>query len=71
MNNQGIIFYIGEHNDKCETCVQAKMNSKNPFLQDETDSTICELDLDGQLIPPTELTSTCSISNSRHFYEIW
>ncbi|GJZ68636.1 zinc finger, CCHC-type containing protein [Tanacetum coccineum] len=54
MLKQGIISYNGEHKDKCEICVQAKMKRK-PFPKVDRQSEILELvhsdicELNGQL----------------------
>ncbi|GJU81401.1 retrovirus-related pol polyprotein from transposon TNT 1-94 [Tanacetum coccineum] len=54
MLKQGIISYNGEHKDKCEICVQAKMKRK-PFPKVDRQSKILELvhsdicELNGQL----------------------
>nr|GEX30087.1 hypothetical protein [Tanacetum cinerariifolium] len=54
MLKQGIIFYNGEHKDKCEICVQAKIKRK-PFTKVDRQSEMLELvhsdicELNGQL----------------------
>ncbi|GKB94662.1 zinc finger, CCHC-type containing protein, partial [Tanacetum coccineum] len=62
MLKQGIISYNGEHKDKCELCVQAKMKRK-PFPKVDTQSEILELvhsdiyELNGQLTREEDRTT--------------